>query len=137
MSTILSTLFAADYPFLEVLWTLLIFFLWVMWFWLLIVIIGDVFRRRDIGGGKKTIWLIFILFVPFIGVLAYVLANSDGMAQRNMERSRSQRAQMDEYVRETAGSGGAAAEIDKAKGLLDSGAITQAEFDAIKAKALA
>ncbi|HKI24215.1 MAG TPA: SHOCT domain-containing protein [Gaiellaceae bacterium] len=137
MSTILSTLFAADYPFLEVLWTMLIFFLWVMWFWLLIVIIGDVFRRRDIGGGKKTIWLIFILFVPFIGVLAYVLVNSHGMAERNMERARSQRAQMDDYVRETAGSGGAAAEIDKAKQLLDSGAITQAEFDAIKAKALA
>ena len=137
MSTILSTLFAADYPFLDVLWTMLIFFLWVMWFWLLIVIIGDVFRRRDIGGGKKTIWLIFILFVPFIGVLAYVLTNSDGMAERNMERARSQRAQMDDYVRETAGSGGAAAEIDKAKQLLDSGAITQAEFDAIKAKALA
>jgi hypothetical protein len=136
VSTILSTLFAADYPFLDVLWTMLIFFLWVMWFWLLIVIIGDVFRRRDIGGGKKTIWLIFILFVPFIGVLAYVLANSDGMAERNMERARSQRAQMDEYVRETAGSG-AAAEIDKAKQLLDSGAISQAEFDAIKAKALA
>jgi ABC-type multidrug transport system fused ATPase/permease subunit len=137
VSTILSTLFAADYPFLDVLWTMLIFFLWVMWFWLLIVIIGDVFRRRDIGGGKKTIWLIFILFVPFIGVLAYVLSNSDGMAERNMERARSQRAQMDDYVRETAGSGGAAAEIDKAKQLLDSGAITQTEFDAIKAKALA
>jgi hypothetical protein len=137
VSTIFSTLFAADYPFLDVLWTMLIFFLWVMWFWLLIVIIGDVFRRHDIGGGKKTIWLIFILFVPFIGVLAYVLANSDGMAERNMERARSQRAQMDEYVRETAGSGGAAAEIDKAKQLLDSGAISQAEFDAIKAKALA
>jgi hypothetical protein len=137
VSTILSTLFAADYPFLEVLWTMLIFFLWVMWFWLLIVIIGDVFRRRDIGGGKKTIWLIFILFVPFIGVLAYVLSNSDGMAERNLERARSQRSQMDEYVRETAGSGGAAAEIDRAKQLLDSGAITQAEFDAIKAKALA
>ena len=88
MSTILSTLFAADYPFLDILWTLLIFFLWVMWFWLLIGIVGDVFRRRDVGGGKKTIWLIFILFVPFIGVLAYVLTNSDGMAERNMERAR-------------------------------------------------
>ena len=138
MSTILSTLFAADYPFLDILWTMLIFFLWVMWFWLLIVIIGDVFRRRDIGGGKKTIWLIFILFVPFIGVLAYVLSNSDGMAERNLERARKDQARMDDYVRETAGSGGgAAAEIDRAKQLLDSGAITQAEFDAIKAKALA
>ena len=137
MSTILSTLFAADYPFLDILWTMLIFFLWVMWFWLLIVIIGDVFRRRDIGGGKKTIWLIFILFVPFIGVLAYVLSNSDSMAERNMERAQKDQAQFDTYVRETAGSGGAAAEIDKAKQLLDSGAISQAEFDAIKAKALA
>jgi hypothetical protein len=137
VSTILSTLFAADYPFLDVLWTMLIFFLWVMWFWLLIVIIGDVFRRRDIGGGKKTIWLIFILFVPFIGVLAYVLTNSDSMAERNLERARRDRAQFDDYVRETASGGGAAAEIDRAKQLLDSGAITQAEFDAIKAKALA
>lgn len=133
----MSTIFAADYPFLDVLWTMLIFFLWVMWFWLLIGIVGDVFRRRDIGGGKKTVWLIFILFVPFIGVLAYVLTNSDGMAERNMERARAQRAEMDDYVRETAGGGGAAAEIDKAKQLLDSGAISQAEFDSIKAKALA
>jgi Short C-terminal domain/Phospholipase_D-nuclease N-terminal len=137
VSTILSTLFAADYPFLDVLWTMLVFFLWIMWFWILILVIGDVFRRRDIGGGKKTIWLIFVLFVPFIGVLAYVLVNSDSMAQRNIERAQSQQAQMDDYVRTTAGSGGAAAEIDKAKQLLDSGAITQAEFDALKAKALA
>jgi hypothetical protein len=132
-----SAIFAADYPFLEVLWTLIVFFLWVLWFWLLISIVGDVFRRRDIGGGKKTLWLIFMLFVPFVGVLAYVLVNSDGMADRNLERARAQQAQMDTYVRETAGSGGAAAEIDKAKQLLDSGAITQQEFDAIKAKALA
>lgn len=133
----MSTIFAADYPLLDVIWTMLIFFLWVMWFWLLIGIIGDVFRRRDIGGGKKTVWLIFVLFVPFLGVLAYVLANSDGMAERNTERARAQQAQMDDYVRETAGGGGAAAEIDKAKQLLDSGAISQAEFDSIKAKALA
>jgi hypothetical protein len=132
-----STIFAADYPFLDVLWTMLIFFLWVMWFWLLIGIIGDVFRRRDIGGGKKAVWLVFLLFVPFLGALVYVLSNSDGMAERNLERAQAQRAQMDDYVRETAGSGGAAAEIDKAKQLLDSGAISQAEFDAIKAKALA
>jgi Phospholipase_D-nuclease N-terminal/Short C-terminal domain len=128
---------AADYPFLEVLWTMLIFFAWVMWFWLLIVIIGDIFRRHDIGGGKKTIWLIVILFLPFIGVFAYVIANSKSMAERNLERARAQQAQFDSYVRETAGGGGAAAEIDRAKQLLDSGAITQAEFDAIKAKALA
>ena len=135
----MSTIFAADYPFLEVLWTLLVFFAWVMWFWLLIVIIGDLFRRHDIGGGKKTVWLIFLLFLPFLGVFAYVIANSHSMAERNRDRAIAQKAQFDDYVRETAGvgGGGAAAEIDKAKQLLDSGAISQAEFDAIKAKALA
>jgi hypothetical protein len=138
VSTLLSTLFAADYPFLEVLWTMLIFFAWVMWFWLLIVIISDLFRRHDIGGGKKTIWLIFLLFLPFLGVFAYVVANSKSMAERNRERARAQRAEFDDYVRETAGRGsGTVAEIDRAKQLLDSGAISQAEFDAIKAKALA
>ena len=132
------TIFAADYPFLEVLWTMLVFFAWVMWFWLLIVIIGDLFRRHDIGGGKKTVWLIFLLFLPFLGAFAYVLANSKSMAERNMARAREQQAEHDDYVRATAGTGGgAAAEIDRAKQLLDSGAITQAEFDAIKAKALA
>jgi hypothetical protein len=127
----------ADYPFLDVLWTILIIFAWVIWFWMLIIVIGDVFRRHDIGGLKKTIWLIFIIFLPFIGVFAYLIANSDGMAQRNAERAEAQRAQFDDYVRSTAGSGGPAAEIDQAKQLLDSGAITQQEFDAIKAKALA
>jgi preprotein translocase subunit SecG len=126
---------AADYPFLEVLWTMLVFFVWVAWFWLLITIAMDVFRRRDIGGGKKTIWLLFMLFIPFIGVLAYLITNHDDMAKRDLERAQAQRAQFDEYVQSV--SGGAAAEIDKAKQLLDSGTITQAEFDAIKAKALA
>ena len=129
---------AADYPFLDVLWTLLVIFAWVIWFWLLIVVFGDVFRRHDIGGGKKVVWLIFVIFLPFIGVFAYLIANSDGMAQRNAERAQAQQAQFDDYVRTTAGGGsGAAAEIDKAKQLLDSGAISQQEFDAIKAKALA
>jgi hypothetical protein len=128
---------AADYPFLEVLYTLLIFFVWVAFFWLLITVAIDVFRRRDIGGGKKALWLIFMLFVPFVGVFVYLIVNHDEMAQRNLEQARAQQAQFDEYVKATAGAGGAASEIDKAKQLLDSGAITQAEFDAIKAKALA
>jgi hypothetical protein len=131
------TIFAADYPFLDVLWTMLIFFAWVMWFWLLIVIISDLFRRHDVGGGKKTVWLIFLLFLPFLGAFAYVLANSKSMAERNMERAQAQRAEFDQYVRSVSDTGGgAAAEIDKAKQLLDSGAITQEEFDALKAKAL-
>jgi hypothetical protein len=128
---------AADYPFLDVLWTLLVFFLWVAWFILLFHVVADVFRRRDASGGKKTLWLLFVLFVPFLGVFAYLIANSDDMARRNIEAAQVAQGQVDDYVRSVAGSGGPAAEIEKAKGLLDSGSITQAEFDAIKAKALA
>ena len=128
---------AADYPFLDVLWTMLVFFLWISWFILLFHIIGDVFRRHDIGGGKKAVWLIFLVLVPFLGVLIYIVANGDDMARRNAEAAASARSDMDEYVRSVASSGGAAAEIERAKGLLDSGAISQAEFDAIKAKAIA
>jgi hypothetical protein len=127
---------AADYPFLGVLWSMLVFFLWISWFILLFHVIGDVFRRRDASGWNKTLWLIFLLFVPFIGVFAYLIANSDDMARRNMEAATAARAETDEYVRSVAG-GGAAAEIERAKGLVDSGAISQAEFEALKAKALA
>ena len=125
------------YPFLDVLWSMLVFFVWIAWFLLLFHVIGDIFRRRDASGGKKTAWIIFVLFVPFLGVFVYLIANSDDMARRSMESAQAAQSQMDDYVRTTAGSGGAAAEIEKAKGLLDSGAITQAEYDAIKAKALA
>lgn len=128
---------AADYPFLDVLWTMLIFFLWIIWFWILITVFIDLFRRKDTSGVSKVLWIIFVILVPFLGVFVYLLVNHDGMADRNIAQAQAQRSQMDQYVRETAGSGGAAAEIEKAKGLLDSGAITQAEFDAIKAKALA
>jgi ABC-type multidrug transport system fused ATPase/permease subunit len=128
---------AAEFPFLDVLWTMLIFFLWITWFWLLITVFGDVFRRRDIGGGAKTLWLIFVIVLPFLGVFIYLISQHDKMADRTIQQAQAQQAQLDAYVRETAGSGGAAAEIEKAKGLLDSGAITQAEFDAIKQKALA
>ena len=128
----------ADYPFLDFLWSMLIFFLWVAWFILLFHVIGDIFRRQDAGGGKKALWMIFVIVVPFLGVLVYLLANSDDMARRSIERAQASQAQMDDYVRSVSGSGGgAAAEIEQAKALLDSGAINQAEFEAIKAKALA
>ena len=128
---------AADYPFLDVLWTMLIFFAWIIWFWLLITVFADVFRRRDIGGGKKTLWIIFVILLPFLGVFIYLISQGKGMAERNMKSVEASQAQQAEYIKSVAGSGGAAEEIDKAKKLLDSGAITQAEFDAIKAKALA
>jgi hypothetical protein len=130
-------LVAADYPFLDLMWTMLIFFLWVLWFWLLFTVFADIFRRHDLSGWGKAGWLIFVIILPYLGVFIYLITQSHGMTSRNLEQSQAQRAQFDQYVRETAGSGGAAAEIERAKGLLDSGAITQAEFDAIKAKALA
>ncbi|HJR61394.1 MAG TPA: SHOCT domain-containing protein [Vicinamibacterales bacterium] len=129
-------MFAADYPFLDVMWTMVVFFLWITWFWLLITVFGDVFRRDDLSGWGKTGWLIFTIVLPFLGVFIYLVTQNRGMTRRNLERASAQRAQLDDYVRETAG-GGAAAEIEKAKGLLDSGALTQEEFDAIKRKALA
>ena len=128
---------AADYPFLDVLWTLFIFFLFVIWIWILITVFSDIFRRKDIGGGSKTLWIIFVILLPYLGVFVYLIANHDGMADRNIQQMQKQQQATDAYIQSVAGSGGAAAEIEKAKGLLDSGAITQAEFDSIKQKALA
>ena len=128
---------ATSYPFLNILWTTLIFFAWVIFIWIAITVLIDVFRRRDISGWGKAGWVIFVVLIPWIGVLVYLIANHDGMAERRMSEAQASQAQFDEYVRETAGGTGGAAEIEKAKQLLDSGTITQAEFDAIKARALA
>jgi hypothetical protein len=128
---------AADYPFLDVLWTMLVFFLWIAWFWILITVFADIFRRRDISGVMKTVWIIFTIVLPFLGVFIYLITQNDGMTQRTLDQARAKQAQMDEYVREAAGTGGAASEIARAKDLLDSGAIDQAEYDQLKRKALA
>ena len=128
---------AADYPFLNILWSMIIFFVWVAWIWMLILILSDVFRRHDLSGWGKAGWTFFLIVLPFLGALIYLIADSDGMAERRAQDVQGQQAQMDDYVRSVAGSGGAAAEIDKAKQLLDSGAINQTEFEALKAKALA
>jgi hypothetical protein len=125
---------AADYPFLDVLWSMIIFFVWVIWIWIVITVLIDVFRRHDIGGFAKALWVIFVVVLPWLGVLIYLIAEHDGMRERSMRQAQSQQAEFDQYVRETAG--GSAGEIAKAKELLDSGTITQEEFDAIKAKAV-
>jgi hypothetical protein len=129
-------LLAADYPFLDVIWTMFIFFLWILWFWLLFTVFADIFRRHDISGAGKTGWILFCIFLPFLGVFVYLIAQGQHMAERNQAQVKAARAEMDDYVRDTAGTG-PAAEIDKAKKLLDSGAITQEEFNTIKQKALA
>jgi hypothetical protein len=127
-------LVAADYPFLEVLWTMIIFFAWVAWIWIAITVFVDIFRRHDISGWGKAAWVVFVIVLPFLGVLVYLIAQHDGMRERSAKQAEAQRAAFDEYVREAAG--GSAAEIAKAKELLDAGTISQAEFDSIKAKAI-
>jgi uncharacterized membrane protein YcjF (UPF0283 family) len=129
--------FAADYPFLDIFWTMLIFFCWVIWIWTVIAVLADVFSRHDVSGWGKAGWVVFIIVLPFLGVLIYLITNSKEMAERKQQQTQASRAEFDDYVKNVAAPGGAAAEIDKAKQLLDSGAITQAEFDALKAKALA
>jgi hypothetical protein len=130
---------ATSYPFLDIFWTILIFMAWVVWIWIAITIFIDIFRRRDMSGWMKALWVIFVIILPFLGVLVYLIVYHDSMAERSQKQAESQQKQFDDYVRQAAGSGGggAAAEIEKAKKLLDDGTITQAEFDALKAKALA
>ena len=128
---------AASYPFLNVLWDILIFFAWVIFIWIAITVLIDVFRRHDISGWGKAAWVVFVVILPWIGVLVYLIANHTGMAERRAQDTQVAQAQFDQYVRQAAGKGGPASEIETAKGLLDSGAISQQEFDAIKAKALA
>jgi hypothetical protein len=125
---------AADYPFLDVMWTMLVFFAWVIWFWLLITVFADVFRRHDISGWTKAAWTVFVIFLPFLGVLVYLIAQSKGMAERNMQSARAAQAQTDDYIRSVAG--GPAEQIAKAKQLLDSGAIDAQEYESLKQKAL-
>ena len=132
------TVFAADYPFLDVLWTMVIFFCWVVWIWMMILILSDVFRR-DISGWAKAGWVAFLIILPFLGALVYLIAEGKGMTERRVRDAQVSQANFDDYVRTVAtdgGSGGSAAEIERAKALLESGTINQAEFEQLKAKAL-
>ena len=129
-------MFAADYPFLDVVWTMLIFFAWVIWFWLLITVFGDLFRRHDISGWGKAGWTVFVIVLPYLGVFVYLIGQSKGMAERNQKQAQAAQSQFDDYVKTVAAESGPAGEIEKAKQLLDSGAISQAEFESLKAKAL-
>ena len=126
--------FAADYPFLDIFWTMLIFFCWVIWIWMVVAILADVFRRDDISGWGKAAWVVFVIILPFLGVLTYLIIHSRDMSERAAER---QEIMMRGMRATSGGSEGAAAEIEKAKRLLDNGTLTQAEFDGLKAKALA
>ncbi len=132
-------LLASDYPFLDILWTTFIIFALFIWLMLLFRVFADIFRQTEMGGGGKVLWCIFVICLPFLGVFVYLLAHGNDMAGRDMQRAQAQQQQFDDYVqsRAAAGGGDTAGQIAQAKQLLDSGAITQAEFDALKAKALA
>ena len=121
-------LIAADYPLLDVFWSIVIFFSWVAWIWIAITVISDVFRRDDIGGWGKAAWIVFVIVVPFLGVLIYLIGNHDGMNERNAKQLEAARAAL---------GGSPTSEIAQGKRLLDAGTISQQEFEAIKAKAIA
>jgi membrane protein insertase Oxa1/YidC/SpoIIIJ len=127
----------ANYSFGQVMWSMVVFFCWILWFWFLITVFADLFRRHDISGWGKAGWCIFVIVAPFLGALIYLLTQGRSMAERNVKEVQSQQAQMDAYVKSVAGSTDPTAQISQAKQLLDAGTISQAEFDQLKAKALA
>ena len=131
------SIIAAEWGTGQVFWSMLWFFLFFIWIWLLITVFADIFRSHDMGGFAKFLWVIFVIFLPYLGVFVYLIVNSDDMATRDARSAGEAQQQFDSYVKSVASEGGPSAEIGKAKELLDSGAITQAEFEAIKAKALA
>jgi hypothetical protein len=118
-------------------WSMFVFFAWILFFWMLFIVFGDLFSRHDISGWAKAGWTLFVIILPFLGIFVYLIAEGKSMGERAAKRAQSQQAQMDDYVRSVASSGSATEEIAKGKQLLDSGAITQAEFDQLKANALA
>jgi hypothetical protein len=128
---------ASNYPFLDVMWTFIVFFAWVIWFWLLITVFMDLFRRHDVSGWGKAGWTIFVIVLPFLGVLVYLIAEGKSMAERQAGDARQAQQQTDAYIRSVASQTDPAEQIARGKDLLDSGAITAAEFDALKRKALA
>ena len=127
----------AAYSFGDVMWSMFVFFAWILFFWMLFIVFGDLFSRHDISGWAKAGWTIFVIILPFLGIFIYLISQGRGMGERNMQRAQAQQSQMDAYVRSVAASDSSTDQIAKGKALLDAGTITQAEFDQLKAKALA
>jgi hypothetical protein len=119
---------ASDYPLLDLFWTTFFIFGWILWFWLLVRVYSDVFRRHDIGGGMKTVWVIFTLILPIIGVLAYLVSQGRSMQERAVADMQYRQSATDDYIRSVA-TDASSTQLAKAQGLLDSGVITAAEFD--------
>jgi hypothetical protein len=131
-------MFAAEWGTGQVFWSMLWFFLWVIWIWMLVVVFGDIFRSRDLGGGAKALWSLFVLVLPFLGVFVYLIARGGSMQERAYQQASEQQERMRQYVQDTAGNGhsGAADEITRLADLRSQGVISEAEFAQAKAKAL-
>jgi hypothetical protein len=130
---------STDYPVLDAFLTMLWFFLFIIWIWLLIMVFIDIFRSHDMGGGAKALWVIFIIILPLLGVLVYLIARGGKMHERAAQEAAQQQKAFDTYVRQTAGSGGgsSADQLSKLADLKSQGVLTEAEFEAQKAKILA
>jgi hypothetical protein len=127
----------AAYTFGDVMWSMFVFFAWILFFWMLFIVFGDLFSRSDLSGWAKAGWTVFVIILPFLGILIYLISQGKAMGERAQQRAQAQQSQVDDYVRSVASSGSPTEEIAKGKQLLESGAISQAEFDQLKAKALA
>ncbi|WP_328929124.1 SHOCT domain-containing protein [Streptomyces sp. NBC_00190] len=125
-----------DYPLLNAFWTMMIFFLWILWFMLLFRVIGDVFRDDGLSGWGKAGWTVFVILVPFLGVFVYLIARGRGMGEREMQRAQQQEQAFRSYVRESAGPTSHAEELSKLAELKNRGDITAAEYETAKAKVL-
>jgi ABC-type multidrug transport system fused ATPase/permease subunit len=131
-----AMMLAYNYPVLDILWTMIEFFLFFIWIWLLIVVFMDIFRSHDMGGLAKALWVIFVIILPFLGVFIYLIARGGSMHERAAAQAAQQQKAFDSYVREAAGSGSSADELAKLADLKTKGVITDAEFEAQKAKLL-
>lgn len=127
---------SSNYPALNVFWTMVEIFLWVLWFWILITIFVDIFRSSDLSGWGKALWFLFVLFIPLIGVLVYLIARGHSMQDRAMKEARQQDQAFREYVQDASGSKSTADELTKLAGLRDHGVITAEEFEREKTKLL-
>jgi Phospholipase_D-nuclease N-terminal len=128
---------ATNWTFGQLMWSMLVFFAWILFFWMLFAVIGDVFRRHDLSGWGKAGWIILMVFLPFLGIFVYLIANSKGMAERNMKQVEQAQASTDAYIKSVASTADPAEQIAKGHELLEKGALTQAEFEQLKASALA
>jgi hypothetical protein len=128
---------ASSYPLLDLFWTMLWFFMFFIWIWLLIIIFSDIFRSHDMGGGMKALWVIFVIIIPLLGILIYLIARGGGMHDRAEQAMKAQKQAFDAQVREAAGTGGTADDLAKLADLKAKGVLTDQEFEAQKAKILA